>query len=98
MQHVFNEKDILKSLRDSEFFPYMNNTFTDTIAFTSRAQTSVRRIGPSASRGPLGQYLIFQMELIKGINLYKFQKQNLCLDINIIKYFSAQSLNIIDFL
>ena len=38
------------------------------------------------------------MELIKGINLYKFQKQNLCLDINIIKNFSAQSLKIIDFL
>ena len=37
MQHVFNEKDTLMSLRDSEFIPYMHNTFTDTIAFTSRA-------------------------------------------------------------
>lgn len=38
------------------------------------------------------------MSLIDGVNLFKFQKQNLCLDIPIIKYFSAQALNIILYL
>lgn len=38
------------------------------------------------------------MELIQGISLYKFQKQNLCIDIELIKYFSAQSLQLLEFL
>ena len=32
-------------------FPHLYNTFSDTIAFNSRAQTSVRRIGVP-KRGP----------------------------------------------
>ena len=32
------------------------------------------------------------MSLVNGVNLFKFQKHNLCLDINIVKYFGAQSL------
>ena len=38
------------------------------------------------------------MSLIHGVNLYKFQKQNLCLDMQVVKYFAAQSLNIIEYL
>lgn len=36
------------------------------------------------------------MSLVKGVNLFKFQKQNLYLDIDIIKFFGAQSLLIIE--
>jgi len=36
------------------------------------------------------------MSLVNGVNLFKFQKQNLCLDVDIIKYFSAQTLLIIE--
>ena len=35
------------------------------------------------------------MSLIDGVNLYKFQKQNLCLDATIVKYFAAQALKIV---
>ena len=51
---------------------------------------------PSFLGGANTQFLVFQMALIRGVNLFKFQKQNLCLDSKIVKYFSAQSLSILE--
>jgi serine/threonine protein kinase len=41
---------------------------------------------------------VFQMSLIDGVNLFKFQKHNLCIEMGIVKYFAAQALMIIDYL
>ena len=38
------------------------------------------------------------MSLVDGVNLYKFQKQNLCLDTTIVQYFAAQTLLILEYL
>lgn len=73
------------SLRnEKKWFPKIFNTFCDTVNFDRTV------------RSTKGEYLIFQMELIHGCNLFKFQKENLFMDTSIVKYFSAQSLNIIE--
>ena len=95
IQHVLNEKNILTLLRDEpRFFPTIYNTFSDLIHFGNLPSSSGFR--QRIQNHNQGQYLVFQMSLVRGVNLFKFQKHNLCLDIDIVKYFAAQSLLIIE--
>lgn len=98
---------LTKLRKETRYFPKIFSTFSDQINLSKNIPQSANIHNRALNaKNPVGhgslpqgsQLLIFQMQLIDGISLFKFQKHNLCIHIDIVRYFAAQALVIIDYL